>query len=217
MSWNSFWFHLVHVNWLSYIHLNFFTKSVHSQGGRIVPLWRSCIRISRKANVTIGKKNCLVGTFIRPHQKQYAYLTCGDDAQVVFSNGFTLQRGSRLEIEDKATFKAGFFCTNENTLIRCFSEISIGEHVFFSHGVSVFDGDGHSIVQNGQTINPPRPIHIGNNVWINRNVSIGKGVSIGDDSVIAAEAVITKDVPSHCVVGSSFSPKIIKSDIFWQD
>jgi len=205
------------VNWFSFIHLNFLTKSVHSQGGRIVPLWRSCIRISRKANVAIGKKNCLIGTFIRPHQKQYAYFTCGSGANVVLSNGLTLQRGSRLEIEEKAKFQAGFFCTNENTLIRCFSEISIGEHVFFSHGVSVFDGDGHSIVQNGQIINPPRPIHIGNNVWINRNVSIGKGVNIGDDAVIAAEAAITKDVPSRCVAGSTFIPKIIKTDISWEE
>jgi len=142
---------------------------------------------------------------------------CGNGAQVSLLNGLTLQRGSRIDIAANATFIAEFFCTNENAIICCFSEVLIGDHVFFSHGVTVLDDDGHGIVQNGQITNPPRPIHIGNHVWINHNVSIGKGVTIGDDSVIAAEAVITKDVPSHCVVGSTFIPKIIKTDISWKD
>lgn len=214
----DFFSDLVHVNWLRFFALNLFRKkTIHSEGGKIIPLWRSCIRIDKKAHVYLGKRNCRIGTFVRPHQTVYAYLFCGPDCEVHFEEGFTLQRGSRIEIAPKAHFNCGFFSTNENVLIRCAKEITIGNHVLISHGTTIFDVDGHTILKEGSLINPPRAVHIGDNVWINRNVSIGKGVTIGEGSVIASDAVITKDVPAHCVAGSLFEPKIIKTDIDWRE
>lgn len=41
----------------------------------------------------------------------------------------------------------------------------------------------------------PKPISIGNNVWIGSGAIIVSGVTIGDGAIVAAGAVITKNVP----------------------
>ena len=52
------------------------------------------------------------------------------------------------------------------------------------------------------------PVTIGNNVWIGAGVNILPGVTIGDNAVIAAGSVVTKDVPSDCVVAGN--PAVVK-------
>jgi maltose O-acetyltransferase len=42
-------------------------------------------------------------------------------------------------------------------------------------------------------------ISIGEKVWIGASCTIIGGVSIGEQAVIGAGAVVTKDIPSHCV------------------
>lgn len=44
-------------------------------------------------------------------------------------------------------------------------------------------------------------IEIGSNVYIGADVIVNYGVTIGDNCIIAAGGVVTKDVPSGCVVG----------------
>ena len=45
----------------------------------------------------------------------------------------------------------------------------------------------------------PKPIRVENNVWIGANAVILQGVTIGEGAVIAAGAVVTENVPAHCV------------------
>jgi maltose O-acetyltransferase len=45
----------------------------------------------------------------------------------------------------------------------------------------------------------PRPVSIGNNVWIGGSVTITPGVTIGDNSIIGAGSVVTRDVPAGVV------------------
>jgi acetyltransferase-like isoleucine patch superfamily enzyme len=45
------------------------------------------------------------------------------------------------------------------------------------------------------------PVAIGHDVWIGARVQILRGVKIGHGAIIAAGAVVTKDVPSYCIVG----------------
>ena len=52
-------------------------------------------------------------------------------------------------------------------------------------------------------------VYIGKNVWAGDKVTILPGVTIGDGVVIAANTVVTKDVPSFCVVAGN-PAKIIK-------
>jgi virginiamycin A acetyltransferase len=66
---------------------------------------------------------------------------------------------------------------------------------------------------------PPKPVTIGNDVWIGFNALILPGVTrIGDGAVIAAGAVVNKEVPPYAVVVGNparvvryrFSPEMIQ-------
>jgi acetyltransferase-like isoleucine patch superfamily enzyme len=52
-------------------------------------------------------------------------------------------------------------------------------------------------------------IVVGKNCWIGAKVTILDGVTIGDSCVVAAGAVVTKDMPSHSVIGG-VPAKVIK-------
>ena len=46
-----------------------------------------------------------------------------------------------------------------------------------------------------------KPITLKKNCWICSGAVISGGVTVGENSIVAAGAVVTKDVPDHCVVG----------------
>ena len=98
--------------------------------------------------------------------------------------------------------------------------IHIGKNVFINMGCKfqdqggVYIGDdaliGHNCVlatldhefaleKRGNTV--PKPIRIGNKVWIGANVTIIGGVTIGDGAIVAAGSVVRKDVPPMTIVG----------------
>jgi len=106
--------------------------------------------------------------------------------------------------------------------------IHLGENVFINSschfqdqgGIYIGDGCqiGHNVVIStvNHDLNPKNdrknhyaPVRLGKRVWIGSNATILSGVTIGDWAVVAAGAVVTKDVPSYCVVGG-VPAKIIK-------
>ena len=110
----------------------------------------------------------------------------------------------------------------------CGKNITVGKRVFINSGCCFQDQGGVEIgddVLIGQqvviaTLNhdlhpekrasmTPKPVKIGNKVWIGAHATILPGVTIGDGAVVAAGAVVTKDVPPNTVVGG-VPAKIIK-------
>lgn len=53
-------------------------------------------------------------------------------------------------------------------------------------------------------------VKIGNNVWIGDKSTVLAGVTIGDNVIVAANTVVTKDVPSNCIV-AGVPAKVVKS------
>ena len=82
--------------------------------------------------------------------------------------------------------------------------VCIGNHVNLAQGITVtalnhnFDDKTKRIDEQGITT---QPVRIEDDVWIVANAVILPGVSIGQHAVVAAGAVVTKDVPSYCIVG----------------
>ena len=77
--------------------------------------------------------------------------------------------------------------------------IEIGNGVLIGHNVTLATLNHDERPQFRQNIYP-KPIKIGNNVWIGSNATILGGVTIGDGAIIGANAVVTKDVPQNTIV-----------------
>ena len=60
-----------------------------------------------------------------------------------------------------------------------------------SRDVKIFDSDFHKIIDDeGRQTNMPKPMIIGNHVWIGLGAIILRGSQIGDGAVISAGAVV---------------------------
>lgn len=100
----------------------------------------------------------------------------------------------------------------------CGKNLHIGSRTFFNSGCrfqdqgGIYIGDdvliGHNVVI--ATLNHlpepekrswlvPKPVRIGNKVWIGSNSTILPGVTIGDNAIIGAGSVVTKDIPANAV------------------
>lgn len=101
---------------------------------------------------------------------------------------------------------------NSGCSIDCFEEISIGDDVAISKGVTIRDSDNHQVSGGGRK---SAPIRIGNHVWIGINATVLKGVAIGDGAIVAAGAVVTRDVPERALV-AGVPARIIKTEIDWK-
>ncbi len=112
----------------------------------------------------------------------------------------------------------------------CGKNITLGKNVFINScckfqdqgGIKIGDGCliGHSVViaTINHDFNPhnrakmyPKPVNIGNNVWIGSNSTILPGVNIGDGAIIAAGSVVINDVLKNTIVAGN--PAKIKKEI----
>ena len=72
--------------------------------------------------------------------------------------------------------------------------ITIGKNCVFAEGMDIWSTDTHSITQDGQLVNVPKSIRIGDHVWAGKDVAILKGVTIGDGAVIGMRSIVTRDL-----------------------
>jgi len=105
------------------------------------------------------------------------------------------QRGE-LTIGDYALLTPG-------VRIMAAGSIQIGHSCMFAHGAYVTDCDWHGIYDRIAPEEEPRPVHIGDNVWIGDRATVLKGVTIGDNSIVAASSVVTRDVPANVIVAGN--------------
>lgn len=83
-------------------------------------------------------------------------------------------------------------------------QVSIGDDTLIGPNVGIFSGN-HAADAGERTAGGliPKPIAIGDRVWICGNVSIVPGVRIGDKSVIGAGSVVTHDIPSGVIAAGN--------------
>lgn len=102
--------------------------------------------------------------------------------------------------------------------ITCCNRIVIGDRLLTGKWVTISDNNHGDTDLRTLMCNPSlRPIVckgsvvIGCDVWIGEGAKILSGVTIGDGAVIAAGSVVTRNVPSYCVVGGN-PARIIKQN-----
>ena len=82
--------------------------------------------------------------------------------------------------------------------------IHVGEESYIASGALLFTHDYARGIH--------KVTHIGKRCFIGANAIVMCGINIGDEVIVGAGAIVTKDVPSHCIVAGN-PAKIIKTDI----
>ena len=77
--------------------------------------------------------------------------------------------------------------------------ITIGNGVLIGHNVTLATLNHDERPNYRQNIYP-KPIKIGDNVWIGSNAAILSGITIGKGAIIGANSVVTKNVPANTIV-----------------
>ncbi|HAE16531.1 MAG TPA: maltose O-acetyltransferase [Erysipelotrichaceae bacterium] len=124
---------------------------------------------------------------------------------------------------DKITVKPPFHCDygynifvgddlflNFDCIFLDAAPIRIGAHCMIGPKTCIY-AIGHPLDAESRQkkIGIPKPVTIGDNVWIGGGVTILAGVSIGDNTVIGAGSVVTKSFPDHVVIAGN-PARIIK-------
>jgi acetyltransferase-like isoleucine patch superfamily enzyme len=99
-------------------------------------------------------------------------------------------------------------CRIHGAAIHAQEFIEIGDNCLFAANCQIFDGNAHELCfddpsQRIHSIGVPKPVKIGNSVWIGSGAMILPGVTIGDGAVIAAGAVVREDVPALTIVSGN--------------
>lgn len=86
-------------------------------------------------------------------------------------------------------------------------EITIEEHAFFGHSVSVLTGT-HDVTRfdRARQVGVPktgRDVVIGRGAWVSSNALVLGPCRIGEHAVVAAASVVTADVPPYAIVAGT--------------
>lgn len=101
--------------------------------------------------------------------------------------------------------------------LTAINEIIIGNNVLTGRWVTITDNSHGQSTYSDLCIPPlkrgvysPGSVFIEDDVWIGDKVTILPGVRIGKGSIIGANSVVTKNIPSFCIVGGN-PARIIKN------
>ena len=126
---------------------------------------------------------------------------------------YNLRYGAYIEIVNGGHMTIGQGAANVGLTIMCAKEVTIGNGVRIGRNVSIRDWNGSHVIINDHYRNHA-PVHIEDHVWLCTGCTIMPGVTVCEGSVVSANAVVTKDVPPHCLVGG-VPAKILKTEIEW--
>ncbi len=146
-----------------------------------------------------------------------SFLTMQENSKIIVSgeDQFSFVCGADITVFKDAELILGDSWVNRYCQISCTKKIEIGNNTAIGRNVKIMDSDFHIIKdENDKTINPSKPIHIGNNVWIGDSSIILKGVTINDGAIVAAGSIVTRDVPSNTIVAGN-PAKVIKKIKSW--
>jgi acetyltransferase-like isoleucine patch superfamily enzyme len=138
--------------------------------------------------------------------------------EMTFRGKALLGHGSRISIArgGKLIFGDNFEITAASAVI-CYHEIEFGTDCLLSWDILLMDTDLHPIVNgDGEIINAPRKISIGDHVWIGCRSTILKGSIIASGNVIAAGTVVSSKLTEQNSIYGSNPCRILKENIHWK-
>jgi acetyltransferase-like isoleucine patch superfamily enzyme len=91
-------------------------------------------------------------------------------------------------------------CGFSGTVISSSISVEIKDNVKCGANTQIMDSDWHP---EDPRSGKPKPVFIGNNVWLGMNAIVLKGVSIGENAVIGANSVVTKSIPANTIAAGN--------------
>ena len=130
-------------------------------------------------------------------------ITIEKNARLTLGKNFKMRDGAKIRVRNGAECYIGNNSSiNSNNIITCRKKIIIGDYVWLSPNVQIYDHDHDYKTLNGIKDNKyiTDSIIIGNNVWIGANTIILKGTTIGDNSIIGAGCILKGNYPDKSVI-----------------
>jgi|WetSurMetagenome_2_1015567.scaffolds.fasta_scaffold204373_1 acetyltransferase-like isoleucine patch superfamily enzyme len=140
------------------------------------------------------------------------------NGKVVFKGKTNIGHGSKISVGKEGTLTLGenFTISAESTIVA-FSQINFGNNCLLSWDILVMDTDFHKIIdESGEIINKPRPIMIGDKVWIGCRSLILKGTVIPDNCVIGANSTVSKPLEKQSCLYVGNPAKCVKETVTWE-
>ena len=172
---------------------------------------KKLISIARKTNVyykcpiynfsDTGKiiigSNCTIGRSFKGYHGGMPFYTC------ILNDGV----GSNIYIGNNTRINGAYIHSSES--------INIGDNCVIASGVNILDSNGHITYSLDRTVgrDTPKPIIIGNNVWIGINSIILKGTTIGNNSIISAGSVVKGVFPENSIISGNPAVLVKKMSI----
>ena len=188
------------------------TRFKGTKGNQIVTgssvLKKSGIRFFGKDNTVRLQKADLYNTTVFLRGKGHA-LIVDENAKIYNTHIKIIGNNNTVHIGAGTSFGGGMIICGGNGI-----SITVGKDCVFAEGIDIWSTDTHSITQDGQLVNTPKSIRIGNHVWAGKDVVILKGVSIGNGAVIGMRSIVTHDLGERTLsIGSP--AKTIRENIDW--
>jgi acetyltransferase-like isoleucine patch superfamily enzyme len=126
--------------------------------------------------------------------KDHGEIVLGDAVRIASHNARTVLAvfpGGRIEIGDRTFLNYGVDIS-ATRLVKIGSDCLLGAHV------GILDNDFHDINERSR-MPSPRPVLIGDRVWLGNRVMVLPGVTIGAGAVVGAASVVVTDIPPGSV------------------
>lgn len=133
-------------------------------------------------------------------------------SELLVSGRIQVMRNATLSIGYDAKMRIGdgtYF--NDGSHVVCDAQMTFGPGCAIAWDALVSDTDVHKVVAGEHCA----PVDIGAHCWIGAKSVILKGTTLGEGAVVAAGAVVTRDVPAHCLVAGA-PAKVLLDNIDWR-
>ena len=182
---------IISIDPFKFIRWNLLSKNVKRDKGKyLFTKWGSVIDISKTAKVYLHD-HLLLNTPKYKHSHEEAFLLLRDGAELTINGMVNLASRSTIQVQKNAKLEIGLAHINHETSIIIGCDCVIGNGILISRSVRIFDSDFHKVLdEDGNQTNHPKPMIIGDHVWIGLGAIILRGSQIGDGAVISAGAVV---------------------------
>jgi len=140
------------------------------------------------------------------------------EGNITFKGAARIGYGSKIYVS-----KNGFLELGDNFVITSLSTIMCRKHIVFGNNCLIswecifMDSDFHKIKDKDQnTINPDKPIIIGNKVWFGCRNSILKGAKVASNSIIGSNSTVSKDISDKPGVYIGNPITLSKEGVTWE-